>query len=227
MPRSLIIYIAILLLATGSFAQADTDSVEKKPVESVVTEPAAKPDDTLAAMRHEVRHEANPIVTLETEYGKMVVELYHDVAPAHADSFLARCEDGFYSGTKFHRIIKNFMIQGGNPFLMKKQSVDYYLPNELNDLPHKFGTLSMASRGTPTTAQTQFFVCLAQNYKTKPLDGRYVVFGQVLKGFDALYAIGQINVQKSQAMRGEMSAPVEDVFLTNAYRSDAEGKPLK
>jgi len=227
MQKPAILCVLALLLLAVPMALADADSVEKKPVESAVTEPAEKPDDTLAAMRHEIRNEANPIVTLETDYGKMVVELYHDVAPAHADSFLARCEDGFYSGTKFHRIIKEFMIQGGNPFLVKKQSVDYYLPNELNDLPHKFGTLSMASRGAPTTAQTQFFICLARNYKTKPLDGRYVVFGQVLKGFNVLYAIGKVKVQKSQAMRGEMSAPVEDVFLTKAYRSDAEGKPLK
>lgn len=186
-----------------------------------------KPADTLAEMRHEIRNEKNAIVTLETDYGKIVLELYRDVAPAHADSFLARVTDGFYSGTKFHRIIKKFMIQGGNPFFAGKEAVKYYLPNELSQLPHKFGTLSMASRGAPTTAQTQFFVCLGRNRSTTGLDNRYVVFGQLLKGFDVLSAIGNVKVEKSSKTGTEVSSPVEDVNLINAYRSDAEGKPLK
>ena len=221
MTRSVIAFAVILLLAATSFVLADSTSGEKKPVEG------DKPVDTLAEMKHQIRHPDNPIVALETDFGTMVAELYHDVAPAHADSFLARCEDGFYSGMKFHRIVKDFMIQCGNPFLVGKESVGYYLPNELNSLPHRFGPLSMASRGKPTTAQTQFFVVLGRNYKTKPLDGRYVVFGQLLKGFDVLHALGQVEVQRSSAMRGEMSEPVKDVFLTKAYRSDADGKPLK
>jgi cyclophilin family peptidyl-prolyl cis-trans isomerase len=186
-----------------------------------------KPADTLAEMRHEIRNEKNAIVTLETDLGNLVIELYRDVAPAHADSFLARVNDGFYSGTKFHRIIKKFMIQGGNPFLAGKPAVKYYLPNELSQLQHKFGTLSMASRGAPTTAQTQFFVCLGRNRSTTGLDNRYVVFGQLLQGFDVLHALGNTKVERSSKTGTEVSSPVEDVNLIKAYRSDAEGKPLK
>ena len=198
--------------------------------ETKVEELGAAPrfPDSLPQMKHEIRNPKNAIVTLETDFGKMVLELYRDVAPAHADSFLARCEDGFYSGTKFHRIIKTFMIQGGNPFLVGKQSVSYFLPNELNQLPHKFGTLSMASRGAPTTAQTQFFICTDRNPQTKALDGRYVVFGQVLKGFDVLWAISRVPVVAANNMPGgEKSQPTKDVWLQKAYRSDAEGNPLK
>jgi len=183
MQKSAILYVLALLLLAVPFALADEGTSEQKTEKKV----EAQPVDTLATMRHDIRNEANPIVTLETDYGKMVIELYHDVAPAHADSFLARTNDGFYTGMKFHRIVKDFMIQSGNPFLVRKQAVKYYLPDETNDLPHKFGTLSMASRGHPTTAQTQFFVCLARNYKTQGLDGKYVVFGQLLKGFDVLH----------------------------------------
>jgi cyclophilin family peptidyl-prolyl cis-trans isomerase len=182
--------------------------------------------DSLAAMRHEIRDSSNAIVALETDYGKMIVELYRDVAPAHADSFLARVEDGFYNGMKFHRIISDFMIQCGNPYLVGKKSVGYYLPDELNHLAHKFGTFSMASRGSPTTAQSQFFICMDRNYKTEALDGRYVVFGQLLAGYDALWEIGHVEVVASKAMRGEESQPVEDVFLVKAYRCDPDGNPL-
>ena len=183
--------------------------------------------DTLVDKTYPVRDSSNSIVTLETDFGKMVLELYRDVAPAHADSFLARVEDGFYDSTQFHRIIKDFMIQGGNPFLVGKPNVTYYLPDETNDLPHQFGTLSMASRGHPTTAQTQFFICLGRNHYTKPLDRRYVVFGQLLKGFDVLYSISVVDVTKASRMAGEKSQPVETVWLKDAYRSDAEGNRLE
>ena len=213
--------IGCALLVSGSFAA--TGEIIKVAESGV----APKYPDSLPQMRHDIRDPKNAIVTLETDHGKIVLELYRDVAPAHADSFLARCDDGFYSGTKFHRIIKDFMIQGGNPFFVGKKSVAYYLPNELNKLPHKFGTLSMASRGAPTTAQTQFFICNDRNAKTSALDGRYVVFGQVLKGFDALWAIAHVPVESSKQNITEISVPKADVWLQKAYRSDAEGNPLK
>jgi len=184
--------------------------------------------DSLAAKRHPIRSKDNKIVTLETDFGKMVLELYRDVAPAHADSFLARCRDGFYSGTIFHRVVKDFMIQGGNHMPVGKSGVSYYLPDELNELPHEFGTISMASRGKPTTAQTQFFICLGRNRSTQSLDGNYVAFGHLLKGFDVLAKIGDVPVGPNKWMGGqEMSGPLTEVHLLKAYESDAEGNPLK
>ena len=184
--------------------------------------------DSLAAKRHPIRSKDNKIVTLETDFGKMVLELYRDVAPAHADSFLARCRDGFYSGTIFHRVVKDFMIQGGNHMPVGKSGVSYYLPDELNELPHEFGTISMASRGKPTTAQTQFFICLGRNRSTQSLDGKYVAFGHLLKGFDVLAKIGDVPVGPNKWMGGqEMSGPLTEVHLLKAYESDAEGNPLK
>jgi peptidyl-prolyl cis-trans isomerase B (cyclophilin B) len=213
--------IGCLLMASGDLAA--TGGVIKVAESGV----APKFPDSLPLMRHDIRNPKNAIVTLETDHGKIVLELYRDVAPAHADSFLARVNDGFYDSTKFHRIIKDFMIQGGNPYLVGKQNVKYYLPNELNQLPHKFGTLSMASRGAPTTAQTQFFICTDRNFKTVPLDGHYVVFGQVLKGFDVLWAIAHVPVEASKQNITETSVPKKDVWLLKAYRSDSEGNPLK
>ncbi|MCX6835399.1 MAG: peptidylprolyl isomerase [candidate division Zixibacteria bacterium] len=214
--------IGCLVAMSGSVAASGGE----RPKENLLRAPRFS--DSLPQLRYNIRKADNAIVTLETNFGKMVLELYRDVSPAHADSFLARCEDGFYSGTKFHRIIKDFMIQGGNPFLVGKQAVSYYLPNELNTLPHEFGTLSMASRGAPTTAQTQFFICTDRNTQTQSLDGKYVVFGHVLKGFDVLWAIDRVPVVAAKEFPGaEKSTPTKDVILQKAYRSDAEGNPLK
>ncbi|MEW5795541.1 MAG: peptidylprolyl isomerase [Candidatus Zixiibacteriota bacterium] len=224
MLRTLLTSILILSLVFSVAVWSKTPPKPIKPGEGG----APRFPDSLPYWRHDIRNPSNAIVTLETDSGKLTLELYRDVSPAHADSFLARCGDGFYDSTRFHRIIKDFMIQGGSPFHVGKKSVDYYLPNELNSLPHKFGTLSMASRGEPTTAQTQFFICTDRNAKTQYLDGKYVVFGQLLKGFDVLWAISRVPVEPvSKAPGAEKSLPTKDVWLIKAYRSDAEGNPLK
>ncbi len=182
--------------------------------------------DSLAAMRHAIRNDDNKIVTLRTNFGKMTLELYHDVAPAHADSFLARVEDGFYDSTIFHRVVENFMIQGGNPTPVGKEPVSYNLDAEFSQVPHKFGTLSMARGYAENSAQTQFFICLGRNPSVAWLDGKYTVFGQLLKGYDVLSRIGKVEVRASKPMGGEVSEPVEPVYLIKAYVSDAEGNPL-
>jgi len=222
--RRIVVFVFVMLLAAW-FVPACSQSESQQTEKTAVTT-ADQAADTLASKRFEVRSTDNKIVTLETDFGNMTLELYRDVAPAHADSFLARCNDGFYSGTIFHRVVKNFMIQGGNPLPAGKQNVSYFLPNELNELQHDFGALSMASAGAPTTATTQFFVCLARNRSTEYLDGKYVVFGHLLKGFDVLRKIGDVPVEANKWQGGEMSGPVEDVHLIRGYESDAEGNPI-
>ena len=228
--RKVIILAVAMLVTVGLGLACAGDKEEgqtKSSDQTKASETQAKQPESLADKRFPIRNKDNAIVTLETNHGNMIAELYRDVAPAHADSFLARCNDGFYSGTLFHRVVEHFMIQGGNPVPVGKKPVDYYLPNEINDLEHDFGALSMASRGDPTTAQTQFFVCLDRNRSTQSLDGRYVVFGHLLSGFDVLREIGSVPVQKNKWQGGEMSGPVEDVILEKAYQSDAEGEPIE
>ncbi|MBD3256828.1 peptidylprolyl isomerase [candidate division GN15 bacterium] len=180
--------------------------------------------DSLADKTHEIRSDDNPIVTLETNFGNLTLELYRDVAPAHADSFLARTNDGFYSGTVFHRVIDNFMIQGGDPKGNGTGNAGYFLDAEFSDLPHVEGTLSMARGRSENSASCQFFICLARNPSTEYLDGKYTVFGHLLRGYDVLHAIGNTKVEK--APTGEPSKPVEPVKLIKAYESDEFGKPL-
>lgn len=182
--------------------------------------------DSLAALRYPIRNPDNQFVTLETDFGNMTLELYHDVAPNHADSFAVRASEGFYSNSIFHRVVKNFMIQGGFVQLQGRDGVDYFLPDEFSTLHHREGTLSMASAGKPNSAQSQFFICLSRNSSTASLDGRYTIFGHLIKGYDVLHQIGEVEVKASQVMGGEVSEPVEPVRLIRAYLSDAEGNPI-
>jgi cyclophilin family peptidyl-prolyl cis-trans isomerase len=181
--------------------------------------------DSLATVTSPVRNADNQFVTLETKFGRMTFELYRDAAPAHADSFLARTRDGFYNNTIFHRIVNDFMIQGGNPMAVGRQPVGYFLNAEFNDLPHRDGTLSMARASSTNSAQTQFFVCLGRNQSTKWLDGKYTNFGQLITGYDVLHRIARVPVTASKSMNGEVSEPTEEVRVTRAYVSDAQGNP--
>ncbi len=183
--------------------------------------------DSLAAIVYPIRDaENNKFVTLVTDFGNMTLELYRDVAPAHADSFLVRAKEGFYDNTTFFRIIDNFMIQGGDPTGTGKGKVNYYLKAELSDLQHQDGTLAMARSRDLNSASTQFYVCLARNRQTMSLDNQYTVFGQLIRGYDVLHKIGEVEVKPNPQRGGEPSEPLEEVFLRTAYESDAEGNEI-
>ncbi len=202
--------------------------VEKKTDTSAEVDPAMKEDttsDTLTSKGFPIRDANNPFVTISTDFGDMTLELYKDVAPAHADSFAARSAEGFYDGTIFHRIIKHFMVQGGDPTGTGTGNAGYYLNAEFSGLPHQDGTLSMARSRNPNSASCQFFVCLGRNRTTQSLDGQYTVFGQLIKGMDVLHTIGDLEVVANA--QGENSKPAEDVYLRKAFMSDAEGNPIK
>ena len=197
----------------------DETSAEKVPATSEAKQPQQQMSmEDLAAKRTPLRDEQNPIVTIATDLGNMTLELYRDVAPAHADSFLARAGDGFYNGTIFHRVIKGFMIQGGDPQGTGMGGAGYTLKEEFSNLPHEEGTLSMARSRDVNSASSQFFICLARR---PGLDGQYTVFGHLIKGYDVLHKIGNVEVVRSPA--GEMAKPKNDVHVREAYLSNAEG----
>lgn len=182
--------------------------------------------DSLAEKTSPIRNPKNLFVTIETDFGKMVLELYRDVAPIHADSFMARSKDGFYDGTIFHRILKNFMIQGGDPEGTGRGGAGYFLKAEFSDLPHQDGTLSMARSTDPNSASSQFFICLGRNRSTSGLDGQYTVFGQLITGYNVLHELGSVQCVPNPGNPREVSKPVEEVVLRRAYESDAYGFAL-
>lgn len=132
----------------------------------------------------------NPIVTIEMEDGgKIVAELYPDLAPISVNNFISLVKKGFYDGLIFHRVISGFMIQGGDPQGIGIGGPGYCIGGEFamngfkNDLQHDRGVLSMARTNMPNSAGSQFFVMVAP---ASYLDGSYAGFGKVIEGMDVV-----------------------------------------
>jgi peptidyl-prolyl cis-trans isomerase A (cyclophilin A) len=140
---------------------------------------------------------ANPQVTLETNRGIIVIELYPEKAPKTVANFLKYVESGFYKETIFHRVINHFMIQGGgfNADMSEKQTLAPVINEAANRLLNEAGTIAMARTSEPDSATAQFFINLENNV---PLNYQgpepdligYCVFGRVLKGMDVVREIG-------------------------------------
>ena len=128
--------------------------------------------------------------TLETTQGKIVVDLFTKDAPKTVNNFVFLAREGFYDGTVFHRVIKDFMIQGGDPTGTGRGGPGYRFEDETKDNPRKHtgpGVLSMANAG-PNTNGSQFFIT---HVATPWLDGKHTVFGQVREGQDVVNKIAQ------------------------------------
>ncbi|MCB1838259.1 MAG: peptidylprolyl isomerase, partial [Alcanivoracaceae bacterium] len=150
----------------------------------------------LATLLSTVALAANPQVTLDTSKGEIVLELYPDKAPATVANFLTYVQDGFYNGTVFHRIIPNFMIQGGgfDQQYQKKDTRDAIQNEADNGLGNDRGTIAMARTGDPHSATAQFFINTVDNTPLNftgknPRGWGYAVFGKVIKGMDVVDAI--------------------------------------
>lgn len=143
---------------------------------------------------------AHPRVLLETTQGNITLELYEDVAPLAVENFTTHVKNGYYNGLTFHRIIKNFMIQGGDPTgtgaggesIWKKPFKDEFKSGIVFD---KAGILAMANAG-PRTNGSQFFITTAP---TPWLNGYHTIFGQVVGGMDA---ISKLNTIQTSGQRG-------------------------
>ena len=137
----------------------------------------------------------NPIVTIEMEDGgKIVAEQYPEMAPISLNNFISLVKKGFYDGLIFHRVIKGFMIQGGDPQGTGMGGPGYGIKGEFaqngvkNDLRHTAGVLSMARSMMPDSAGSQFFIM----HKDAPhLDGAYAAFGKITEGMDVVNRIAE------------------------------------
>jgi len=140
--------------------------------------------------------DTNPIVTIEMEDGGIITaELYPEVAPESVKNFISLINKGFYDGVIFHRVIRGFMIQGGDPQGTGMGGPGYSIRGEFdinghpNPLKHARGVLSMARTGIPDSAGSQFFIM----HKDSPhLDGSYAAFGQVLDGLEVVDRIAEV-----------------------------------
>jgi len=159
---------------------------------------------------------SNEVAVIKTNEGEMVVQFWTDAAPNTIENFKKLARSGFYDGTIFHRIVKGFMIQGGDPNSKDpgKESrygeggPGYKIKAEFNDHSHQRGVISMAREPDPDSAGSQFFICLAP---VPRLDGEYTTFGKLIKGDDVLQKIGDTPVTRNSA--GENSKPTKRVVI--------------
>ncbi|AXX94260.1 peptidylprolyl isomerase [Arcobacter ellisii] len=156
--------------------------------------------------------EANPIALFETSKGNIEIELRPDLAPKAVENFTTLAKKGYYNGQIFHRVIQNFMIQGGDPTgtgtggesIWNQPFEDEFAPNAVFD---KAGILAMANKG-PNTNGSQFFITTVPTYW---LNGRHTIFGYVKNGFDVVRKIE--NVQTNGKYEG--NKPLEDVTINS------------
>src|SRR5438046_5083723 len=174
-----LLILSLVILSSAVFA-ADEKKEEKTPMNS-----------------------SNELAVIRTSEDDMVVQCWTDAAPNTVENFKKLARQGFYDGTIFHRIVKEFMIQGGDPNSKdpaKENSYGqggpgYNIKAEFNDHSHDRGVISMARGPDPDSAGSQFFICLASVHR---LDHQYTTFGKLIKGDDVLEKIGGTPVTKNR-----------------------------
>ncbi len=153
----------------------------------------------------------NEVAVIKTTKGDLVLEFWSDVAPKTVENFKKLAREGFYNGTAFHRIVKGFMVQGGDP-LTKDASMEsrwgtgdpgYKIKAEFNAKSHQIGVISMARSASPDSAGCQFFICLGD---ASFLDRQYTAFGKLIKGEEVLKALGSVETKSNG---GEKSRPIQ------------------
>lgn len=198
--------------STASTSTATETSATESPMTSATPAPAAQEKSDMSEYQ-------NKIVELHTEAGQINLRFFPDIAPDHVKNFIDLAKSGFFDGTKFHRTIPGFVIQGGDP-LTKTDNVrawgtggsDKNVKAEFNPTPHKRGILSMARANDPDSASSQFFICVAD---VPSLDNKYTVFGEVTSGMDVADKI--VNA----ATVPGTDRPANPVTITKAVVRDA------
>jgi dolichyl-diphosphooligosaccharide--protein glycosyltransferase len=158
------------------------------------------------------------LAVLETAQGPITIEFFPQVAPNHVSNFEKLAESGFYNGTIFHRIVKGFVIQGGDP--NTKNSTDkaawgtgdpgYRIDSEFSNIPHERGIVSMARSSDPNSAGSQFFIVLNNS---KFLDNQYTVFGRVVNGMDAVDKIAALATVQNDQPQDPDSAKINSIKI--------------
>jgi peptidyl-prolyl cis-trans isomerase B (cyclophilin B) len=174
---------------------AETGKLQKWPADYPVT------GDSVAVM--DVSIDGQPA-------GEMVIEFYPDKAPNHVRNFKWLADHHFYDGVKFHRIIKGFMIQGGDPTGTGSGGPGWSVNAEFNDVKHTKGIVSMARTNDPNSAGSQFFI---MDGTTPSLDGQYTVFGKVIKGIEVEEKIADIPVTAPNGMSPSKNAVMTSVRI--------------
>lgn len=206
--NTIVAILVLLVLVAGLVFVINTNEDKLVKEEDVATE-ELNTEENNSIIVNDVNKKMK--ATIKTNKGDIVLELHGDKTPKTVGNFAKLATEGFYDGTKFHRVIDGFMVQGGDP-LTKEDSMQmrwgtggpgYQFEDEIvSGLSNVTGTISMANAG-PNTNGSQFFINVADNTF---LDGKHAVFGQVIEGFDLV-------VEISKVQKNERDVPVEAIVL--------------
>jgi cyclophilin family peptidyl-prolyl cis-trans isomerase len=170
----------------------------------------------------------NKVAELHTSAGEIHIRFFPDVAPNHVKNFIDLAEKGFYNGTKFHRVIPGFMIQGGDPNTIKGEAYTWgtggsptKLKAEFNAVSHKRGIVSAARSQDPNSASSQFFIVTSDSTF---LDRQYTVFGQVTKGMEVADEI--VSSPRGAQDRPNSPTTIDSITIRDA-RPDEQGPAPK
>ena len=166
----------------------------------------------------ETKTDAHPVVVMETSMGTIEIELYPDKAPKTVENFLSYVKDKYFDGTIYHRVINNFMIQGGGftTDLKEKETKPAVINEADNGLKNSLGTIAMARTNDPNSATSQFFINVKDNdflnFTSKTPQGwGYCVFGKVVNGMDVVNKIKSVKTGTKQFFTHGQNAPFQDV----------------
>jgi len=214
--------VAMVLASSAVTLGCGSDEAVEAPTETAAPPSAVPPPPPLAP---------RPVAIISVEdFGEIRVELLPEIAPATVENFVKLAEEKFYDGTTFHRVIPDFMIQGGDPNSRNRDPRDdgrggpgYTIEDEFSETSHTRGMVSMANTGKPRSGGSQFFVTVQH----KPqLDGGYSLFGRVLEGMEVADRI--VTVERDQYGRhGPEDRPLENVVITSIRieRAETAGHP--
>lgn len=188
--------------------------------------PAADTAKTTMNKAVEKKGASKVIVNLKTNMGTIVLELDAEKAPVTVENFVNYAKEGFYNGTIFHRVIPNFMIQGGGfePGMGQKETHDNIKNEADNGLKNDLGTIAMARTPDPHSASSQFFINTKDNgflnFSSPTAQGwGYAVFGKVTEGLDIIESIEKV---KTGSAGGHQDVPVEDIVIEEVTVAEAE-----
>ena len=220
MNKIIYVVIAVLILGIAGWFFLKSNSTENKAMNNSDTQAPAQPEANQNTQSSNTETTTEPVkegkfVILDVkDFGKIKIEVNSEKAPKTSANFLKLVGEGFYNGLTFHRIIKDFVVQGGDPKGDGTGGPGYTVPAEIG-LLHKKGSIAMARLGDQVNPNTessgsQFYIALTD---LPMLDGQYTVFGQVVEGLDIVEKIGSV-----QTVPGD--APATPVVITSATISD-------
>jgi cyclophilin family peptidyl-prolyl cis-trans isomerase len=201
---------SLFIFAVTAYAQGGKDTLTAKPIKK------AKKMQTAEIKK------GKEIVVMETSMGTIEIEMFRSEAPKTVENFVKLAEKGYYNGIKFHRVIDNFMIQGGDPTGTGSGGESIYGKKFEDEISPKLtfdraGLLAMANAGKNTNG-SQFFITLAP---TTWLNGNHTIFGDVVSGLDVVKAIGKVKTSKPG------DRPLTDVVMKKVYlKGSAKEKPV-